>query len=295
MPKQFDRVYDLRIYDQRGSEIFKTNRLRVEFEIKKGIASVANHGKFTLYNLSQETRRKIREPFNLLTFVAGYVDFTGQIFTGDIKSIASAFGSGETGIKTSVTVRKETEVVTMIEAGDGMRSIQYGAASVSIAEGTSLKDTVLEVAKTMPALKIGTLNGLSGKKLLRSASFTGSTRLVLDVLGQSYGFTWSIQDGFLETIAITGSDQATSIGGQTRAYVIYPTNSVPELLDSGGIKVKSLLNPRIKPGRIVRVASEYVGGSGFYKIIDLTYSGDTDGDSWFIDIEGVPAGAQSVF
>lgn len=292
MSIQFKRKYNLKVFDVDGLEIFSTSELQITFEIQKGLASIANKGKIVVYNLSNETRQRIREPFNFVTLEAGYENLIGTIFTGDIKTIASGF-SGET--RTVEAIREGTEVKTLIDAGDGVRALQFGSAALTLEGGLPLSEVIKVVAATMPALKVGQLSGLEGKTLAgRGLSLSGSSRMLLDALGRSYNFSWSIQDGILETVAVQEDAEGNIIADSgPQAYLLSPTTGMlgaPELMDSGKIKVKALLNPRIKPGRAISVQGT-ITGSGFYKVLDVTYNGDYRGNDWFVNIEGIPLGS----
>ena len=62
----------------------------------------------------------------------------------------------------------------------------------------------------------------------------------------------------------------------------------PEPGDEGRIKVKALLNPRIKPGRVVKVESDRLPDiNGFYRVNETEFIGDYEGNDWYVSMSGV--------
>ena len=277
MARQFGRKYQLQIFNNLEQVVFSTEKLRINFEIKKGLASTPNQGKITVYNLSETTREQLRGDSEKVVLFAGYEELYNQIFTGNIKTITST--------------RKGPEIETVFVSGDGDKGQKFGSASLSAVAGTPLAEAISKIAASMPGVETGQLNGLDGKILGgRGVSFTGSSKILLDALGRAYDFTWSIQDGALETVASGAGAVGAAIGNSATAYVLSPETGLigsPEPGDEGKVKVKSLLNPRIKPGRVIKIDRTLVG-RGFYKVDNLTIKGDIEGQDWSIEIEGVP-------
>jgi hypothetical protein len=56
-----------------------------------------------------------------------------------------------------------------------------------------------------------------------------------------------------------------------------------ELLRVLGYKVKSLLQPQLEPGGYVQLKTESILGE-FFRIEELTHTGDTDGSEWHTEI-----------
>jgi hypothetical protein len=293
MAVQFGRRYQIQIFDNLGNKIFGTDKLQIAFEVQKTIASVANQARITLINLSEAARNRTREPFNFLTLKAGYEDLNDVIFTGDIKTVFSRMESEAGAVAGAARItRKGTEMITEIEAGDGTQGLQSSAATISLPGGTPIEAVIKSAIETMPGIKIGILKGLEGKSLAaRGISFTGSPRLLLKMLGLTYNFSWSIQDGLLETLALESNISDTVIGDAgPKAYVISESTGMigmPELLYNGKIKARTLLNPRIKPGRSVNIRTT-APGTGFYKVLSVTFKGDFRGNDWYTDIEALP-------
>ena len=276
--EQFNRKHKLTIYS--GSRvILNDSTLRIAFNIPKGLSSTPNKVEMVIFGLSETTRNSIRQTDNRTVLQAGYPDNIDVIFDGSVTKIEAE--RGDSTIKTKIT------------AGDGAKGVKYGAVSASVTGGSPLKTLIIQIAESMPGVGIGNLAGLDGKVIGgRGQSVSGKASVILDSLGVMFSFGWSVQDGLLETLAVEKGKAGSVIGDSGRnAYVISPATGmigIPSVLDNGQVKVKSLLNPRIKPGRVVKVETQRAPGSGFYKSTEVVFKGDTYGGEWSVDITGAP-------
>lgn len=275
MGEQFGRKYLVQVFDKTGAIVFSTFELRVVFKVKKGLSSTPNQAKIEIYNMNDESNDSILESGDRIVLHAGYKDLSDVIFEGQLR--------------TAIPTQKDVDDVMVIVAGDGDKGNRFGSVNITLSGGVTMRHALEQLTNTMPEVKIGTTEGIEGKNISeRGVSFSGSTKLLLNALARSYEFTWSIQDGVLETVAITGGG-ATIGDVQTTAYVISPNTGMigkPDLMDENKVKVRSLLNPRVKPGRAVKI-DESTKGNGFYKVSTVDYDGDTKGNNWFVDIGGV--------
>lgn len=276
---QFLRKYEISIYNAKKTKLLQTSLLRVAFKIKKTLSSDPNKAEIKIYGLSQNTRNNLRQGFNRVILSAGYADNKAVIFDGQTT-------------KTEVT-RSGADVITKLVAGDGALGIKGGSMSLSFKPGTSIKAVLEEVTKTMPDVKVGILKGIDNKTVPAGGySFGGSTYLFLNSLGKSFDFSWSIQDGLLETVGVDPSKPGVTVDDAGKNAYVFNAGSgligLPQLQDNGQIKFKALLNPRIKPGRVVKVETQSELGNGFYKVSEVSYSGDLRGASWYVEINGVP-------
>lgn len=280
---QFIRKYEISVYNTKKTRLLQSSLLRVAFKIKKTLSSDPNKAEVKIYGLSQTTRNNLRQGFNRVILSAGYADNQGVIFDGQTT-------------KTEV-VRSGPDIITTLVAGDGALGIKGGSMSLSFKAGTSIKAVLEQVAKTMPDVKVGILKGIDNKTVPAGGySFGGMTYLFLNSLGKSFNFSWSIQDGLLETVGIDPSKPGGTVDDAGKNAYVFNAGSglvgLPQLQDNGQIKFKALLNPRIKPGRVVKVETQSELGNGFYKVSQVSYSGDSRGASWYVEINGVPLTTQ---
>lgn len=280
---QFGREYEITIYNAKKTKLLQTSRLRIAFKVKKTLSSDPNKAEIKIYGLSETTRNNLRQGFNRVILSAGYADNQGVIFDGQTT-------------KTDVT-RNRADVITQLTAGDGALGIKGGTLSLSFKAGTSIKAVLEEATKSMPDVKAGILKGLDNKVVPKGGySYGGTTYLFLNSLGKSFDFTWSIQDGLLETVGIDPSKAGATVDDTGKTAYVFNSGSglvgLPQLQDNGQIKFKALLNPRTKPGRIVRVETASALGNGFYKVSEVSYTGDIRGPAWYVEINGLPLTTQ---
>ena len=278
MSQQWIRKYSLIIGDV-SAPIFTTETLQITFNIKKGLSSVPNQAKINVFNLSKDTRDRIREDLKPIILIAGYESFSDIIFQGDIRSVGTPQGIPDIG--------------TEIQAGDGDRGCRFGSISYTVEGGRSVKDAITQLANSMPGVQPGILKGLDGKTISsRGVSVTGDSKTLLDSYARQYGFTWSIQDGILETVAAMPEQTGSTVDDAgPNAFVISPKTGMidqPEVKDEGKVTVKFLLNPRVKPGRVVNIESLRVPDiNGFYRVNEVEFIGDYSGQDWYTSVTGV--------
>lgn len=253
--------------------------LRVAFKIEKSHAKNPNSAEIVLYNLTPEHRAEFIVRGTPLTIRAGYqaVSTNDVIYTGEIMESASG--------------RDGAEWKTTVHCRDGDTAwLQFSAHSFG---------------QPTPKVKLGELLAADlGYKLSSDArarlQAAGSTRGPIVLHGNSYaqmdklltplGLAWSVQDGQLQII---------DGGGATaeQAIVLSPDSGLlgtPEPMERfnkqhskhripAGIKLRSLILPGIRPGRLVQVESAAVRGT--YVVRKAEFNGDTHGNDWQIDIE----------
>lgn len=274
---QFPRVYELTIFSQDDTQLFRTDSLQIIFDVKTNTSSVPNEAEISIFGLSRETRNNIRQYLFKTELRAGYPDNNDIIFSGQLRNV-QIFKSG-------------ADIETVLTAGDGFKGLNFGTISESVAGGTSLKQVLERIAQEIPDVSPGILSGLDGKTVSeRGIRLAGPIKIVLDNLATAYKFSWSIQGGLLETVALTAAESFIGDAGEN-AYVISSDTGmidIPQAADSGKVSVKTLLNPRIKPNRIVNIQSDSPVGNGFYLVEEANFKGKYRGNDWYVDIKGIP-------
>jgi hypothetical protein len=273
--QNFKRKYSLTL----GS--FTTDKLRVTFDINKTVAPVPNAADIKVYGLSEERRENILSEFPQVILNAGYQGNEGQIFIGDPREMK--------------IVREGPDLALQIIAADAGITQKVATVNKTLNGGTPVKQAVVEVGSTFEGVSIGELRGLDQFKIgPKGRVLSGQSDIVLTKLAEEFGFQWFINDGILDTVDKSGVIDT--------AYVISPDTGMigqPQLLDTGQSEVSTLLNPRIKPGRIIEIRSDILqgrrdifrrefSGIGQYKVVTVKYTGDTRGNTWQALVKGVP-------
>ena len=251
------------------------NNLRLQFDIERTLASTANKGKFQLTNLTADNRSNLAQG-SVVILRAGYVGATGIVFQGYVKKVEST--------------QAGQDVVTTIECGDGEPFITYGHVHLSYAKTVSLAQVLQDVAKTLKVTLGGQVYEVAGHVIQGIPNVTfprlsksGKTKKVLDDLLLPRGLHWSIQCG---NLLIQNAKGVVNLFAEVLSIDTGMLDSPSR--STTGVKVKSLLNPRLVPGAAIRVVSANAACNGDFRAIKCTYKGDSEGGEWSVDIEGQP-------
>lgn len=284
----FDRRAAVEVETLSG-EALRVDGLRIAFDVLKTRTSATNTCEVNIWNLSPDSRAKIREKDAFFRVLAGYgEDGLEQIFVGRAQFALSQ--------------RDTPDFVTRIEVQDGVRELREFRVSVSFRPGATVQQVLLELVRLL-RLPLRQAFSASGS-YPRGYTYVGPVKEALDQVCRRAGLEWSVQDG---QILIT----AERIGrGQDTALVISPETGLigsPERInyikgeldgdDSGAAKrgenadetpdpewrVLSLLRPRVLPADIVEIRSETIEGR--FLVDSVRHSGDTRGQDWYTELE----------
>lgn len=271
----FDRKLELSIGES-GKEGFLYRNLRIGFKVEKSSSDKPNKALIKVYNLSINNRAQVEKAGNAVILKAGYGEEIDNIFSGDV---SKAF-----------TELDKTDFITTIESGDGEIAYKSSVIEKSYAKGTDLKDVFGElISKT--GLQIGDISGVVNEKLLSGLSLSGSVKDQISILSERQNAEWSIQDGAVQILkrGTTTQEEAVLISATTgmigipkKRFEKDTSGKEKEL----GIEVVSLLNGKIKPGRLIRVESKLI--SGDFKVQKVTHEGDNYAQEYYSKVEAVP-------
>lgn len=283
MSRQYDRVYDLTIENIDGTFAFIKD-LQVRFEVTKTLLGIPNSARIDIYNLSEKTRANIQTKLAKVTLNAGYKGNSRLIFSGQIRNIFD--------------IREKTDRVTTIYAADGERDWRDSRFNKTLSENITLQSAVEQLAATFTETSVGELNGLSTiPDKLRGQTLSGSTKDILDMFADEYGFEWSIQDGVFVTEPIDiplQADQAVLI---TPATGMINAPTITEI----GANVTTLLNPLLVPNGIFKIESTTADlqlgnlfirearrteAEGFYKVQEVKHTGNSRAGEWNSIVSG---------
>ncbi|MEW5804664.1 MAG: hypothetical protein AB1847_21450 [bacterium] len=272
----------------RLNEGIKVIGLRIAFEIEKTSESlVPNTGRISIYNLHPKHWAMLESGERSLAVIleAGYGGNLEELFVGDIKK--AALSSEDTKNVASVTVTSQgPDTVTIIEAASGSKAME-AIIDKSYAEGTDLKIPAIDLVQTMRDTGGIMINGVLD--FLRTGSFapkkaqtglvlSGSSALHLDNLTGALGLEWSIQDNDM---------QMMTAGGKTteEAVLLTPKTGLigSPVRREEGIEFTALIQPKIRPGRAVRIESARVTGN--YRVNKAKFTGDTHDNAWYVTAE----------
>jgi len=276
-----------------GSASLDLSQLRITFEIKRSQTETPNQAQIKVYNLSEDTANLLVAEGQRVTLQAGYKDNFGVIFDGQCTQIKKGREGG-------------TETYIEINASDGDNAYNFAFVNTTLTAGSSQADHVNVVQKSMG---IGhTQKDTKSKKLPRGKVMFGEAKHIMRKSAQAHGQDWSIQDGQLQIISKDNTLKNQSIVLNSKSGLVGGAEQ-----STDGIKAKALLNPMIKIGALVIIDEKDVEFAkikntkeskkdpvnkaptithdGQYKVIEVTYNGDTYGNDWFSSIVCIESNA----
>lgn len=280
-----------------NSDMSSTDDLRVAFSVEKSMSSVPNSGTVTLWNLSPAHRGMLMKEYTTIKVSAGYqgeigsAGNVGLIFQADIRRAEhksqnprrSHKQPNPVGPSSAVNTRNDDgDWVTTLDCSDGGSGYAKGTVSKTYPAGSNVKEVMVDIAKTMPGISIGPVQGLDGAQpFTRAATFMGSSVDALNEIGRTHQVYWSIQDGAFQSVPGSGAIQSVIILSKESGLI-----GLPELTDRG-IKLTALLNPGLVPGRIIEVHSILWPESTVrrFRIAKVRFEGDNMDGQFTADIE----------
>lgn len=291
--KQYLRKASLIIGDDKDA--LDLSELRFRFYIRRGDTQTPNTADIRVYNLAPDTALKIKKEFTRVVLQAGYDGNFGLIFDGNIKQIRRGRES-------------PTDTYIDITAGDGDEAYNYSAVALSLAAGqTSPRNAIEQIIKGMAvhgASKGHIPDSLPETPTYRGEVFYGTAKDQLRYLARTTDSAWSIQDGKVDFIPLTGAKPSAEIPVITSATGMV---GLPEQTQNG-IKLRTLLNSNLKIGQVVQIdnasiqrmryslnalqyaenvnaaLSHKLNDDGFYYVMVAEHYGDTRGNDWYTDL-----------
>jgi hypothetical protein len=280
------------------------SEMRFRFQVSAADTQSPNSAAIRVYNLKDETAKRIKGEFARVTLKAGYDGAFGVIFQGSVKQFR--FGRESA---------KDTFLDILASDGDlgynfGLVGGPSGKGQV-FAAGTKLIDQLKAAANDMgiafdPAY-IPAVTGLENPNLYRSKVGFGLWRSMLRDIADTLGATWSIQNGKLQMISKTGYLPGETVVINWRTGMV----GIPEQTDMG-IRVRTLLNSRVRIGGLVQLNNKDIttlaqanpndplkfnqrvgiqlnskiadGADGLYRAYVAEHTGDTRGQEWYTDL-----------
>lgn len=252
---------------------------RISFDIKKTeYGSEANTCKVSIWNLPESLREYIFAEKQKIIVKAGYEEASGVevLYIGDITNRENTY--------------PRPDIVTIVDAGDGAKSLKESKVSIAYAPGAQGKQILKEIVDSFNLPKKTNLNLIDIKKKIFSNGFnyTGPSQVGLNKITKSLGLIWSIQNEELKIYKQYNGDQSLALvlnsdtgllGVPSRTKVTTQESSDAKTLEIDGWNVESLLQAKAEPGGLVLLSSSSTGNNKKFKIVSVQHSGDNmEGD-----------------
>lgn len=265
---KFGRTYSMKIQvDNDLNSVLLNYPLTLEFEITRNTFASANTGRFTLYNLGEDTRRLVyHDRYDMLTYrqiilQAGYESENNTplatIFQGNVRSAYS--------------YKHKENWTTVIDAWDGGFGIVNGQISTSLSPSLSASDVIKNLVQAMPNVVPGTVN-IPGMQSSRSATFFGNVwNIIRRVAGNNTAFI-----------------DNEKVNVVTQGTYVTPPSGIPLVTSSTGLlgtprklgallEVDMIFEPRIAVNQLVSLESEETYYNGQYAVMGFTHRGTISG------------------
>ena len=273
------------------------SQFHFKFDIRYSDVPTPNTAIFRVYNLGQRTIDTIIKEYTEVVLTAGYDNVQyGTIFQGNI----TQFRRG-----------KEDNVDSFLEiqAADGDVPYNFGFVNFSLPAGSTPAQQ-LAAAAASSGLKVDpqatALLNATGGVMPRGIVALGLMRSQLNMIAKSAQARWSIQNGMIVLIPLTGYLPGEAVVLNSTSGMV----GVPETTDQG-VRVRSLLNPKIQIGQRVQINEKdittdyitkqyYKNGAnaenkdgaftanvvadGIYRVMTMDHSGDTRDVPWYTDL-----------
>lgn len=246
---------------QTGAPVPETLKIQtpftLEFDINRDTLSSSNTARFTLHNLSKNTRGKIhKDQFALdvykgIELKAGYGNTISTIFKGNIQRAYS--------------VRQGTSMQTRIEAYDAGFAFVTGYYNNSFAKGQSTNEILDDIQKNLPMVNKGARGDFPGV-LVRGNSLSGNTADLARTLSNG-GFFVDLETAHClnDNDCLQGSlETITSASGLLGT----------PLREKGMIFIEMIFEPRLLIGQLIRLESITAENfNGNYKVMSIHHQG----------------------
>lgn len=279
--KQKNRQYELIIGDWQNKEGLRITDLQVTFDISKASNNKeqTNSAAIEVYNLSEESLRMLETDFPVAVFSAGYEGNVKRLFAGEVVELSTRMNGPDR--------------VTQILMGSGYVALTQVILNKVIPPGKTIKDVIEEVRKELPGVSRGVYAGTNiNNTVVYGYGATGTAKEILNELARAHSIEWRVDNNVLyvnDTKGTIDKDYSTApvISSSTGLIEIpYYTSgktkrAKKEEGEEHGVQFKTLLNPEIRPGSIVRLESSTI--TGWYKVTSARFYGDYRGNDWYVE------------
>lgn len=251
-----------------------------------------------VHNLSEATVKTIKKEYSRVILQAGYESSFGVIFDGTIKQFR--IGRESDGATTFLDIL----------AADGDIAYNYATVNTSLAAGSTVQQRIDQSLNAFNQLNLVrgsvTVPEGAGGTLPRGKVLWGMAKSQLRAQVQNAGATWTIQNGKINVIPLTGYLPGEAVVINAETGLIGRVEQTSE-----GMRARVLMNPKLTVGGLVRIDEKSVnqtqqrgGGQllaydkiknsvqmfasvqadGLYRVYVAEYLGDTRGQDWYVDL-----------
>jgi hypothetical protein len=263
------------------------NQFRITFDVDIRPGDSVSFADIRIYNLKKDTGLASGQAVILR---AGYTNKSDIIFTGVITNVFRE--------------REGASIATRLLCRSGSAVIDKPLADSSYNPGVAVIDVLKDIASTWSRRLMVDESQFEGEKMVSGYVLLNDVTVELNRLARAYNFDWNDHNGQL-FVTRRGAPRKTAVNeiSQFTGMIGIPERTRgPEGL---GVYVVNRLNPYFRINQRIYVKSEFntfnsgnlmvtpIAGdastTGEYNIIALRFRGDSFGNQWLVEIDGLRA------
>lgn len=284
MSGYFGRSYRLTIEFWRGEVLEIPAELRLTFLIEKQMLRAWQQATITIYNLSSNTETDILKNGRWVTLEAGYNGGPyGVIFSGAIRQPIRG-------------KENATDYFLKLLCTDGGDILKLGFCSLALSSNQSRRNIIQSIARssTIPFdVQLGDDGNLDIPQSTRAKVLFGEPSDLIRSQARDGNMAFFFDDGQakMPSINATPPPVVPDVNAQTGMI------GIPQQTDQG-VSFRTLILPTLTLGNWVRLNNSDIveaeipfpsglqtllDRDGLYRIVEISYSGDTRGNEWYMD------------
>lgn len=264
---KFGRNYKITIQVTDATAIIIEMPLTIQFNIHRSVSASLNSMTLQIFNLSEHHRNLIyQDRFDTRRFKIivemGY-DTLSTVFIGDIFQAGSS--------------REGENIITTIDARDGNFDTNQSVVNVTLAKGTTLRQTLEFLAKQFPNLTIGTISNITpGMKDVfeRPIVLEGNVYQLIKLYANL-----KLTQVYIDLAIVNVLGQNEILVNNNLSLIDASTGMLnTPVRDQSFLTVTTLLEPRVLMGQVVQLESKIMPQyNGIYKVLGVTHKGIISG------------------
>ena len=280
--KQYMRKYRVIVRSKKGGDI-DTSNLRCIFHVEKTLDDTPGYSQLSIYNLKQSTVRSIA-PGDSISIEAGYEKGNyGMIFTGDVVQPLTSLEEGVDYVLTLICQDGDQFLTSAFVMQTLEKKTPFSAIVGACTKGVTTNLITDEIEKK--------------GKLIRGKVLFGRAAGYVKKLADSVQSQLFVEDGKVNIVGAKDYDSGTAVVLNSDTGLIGTPNQTDD-----GVSYTCLINPSIKLNSLVNIdanqvaqkkissgetAFQEVNADGIYRVVKITYDGDTHGNDWYMKCEAI--------
>lgn len=299
------RKWRILVTDAQDNEALNVSDLHCTFEVHKKRNKGGFYAVCRIYNLNTETEDKLVMEGDRLIIEAGYIAQTSTEETVEDGTKVTTYQDLQYGkifdgkiVWPSRSRDSNVDYVLTLMAIDGDQPLNINFISKTVNRGLNSRRIIETVAKdSEEATPINSVSdGLSDQELPRGKVFFGKPYKYVQDVCRGNAASFYIEDGSLNVTRLQDVQK-------DEAIVVTPETGLigtPQQIQFG-VSCKLLLNPAIHLESFIQIKKAQVNETSttpgqqvqpldddwIYQVCELTHVGDTRGNDWYTEIQGV--------